>query len=756
MWVELSFGAVLLTATLTTAAWLRARGRLALSQREQDALEKSSRLLAEERRVMEMMGRGASLTEVLDTLTRAIENMAPECLCSILLLDEEGRHLLTGSGGSLPEEYMRAVNGLTIGPDVGACGSAAFRNETVVVEDVSTHYRFAMAKDFVTSFGLRACWSVPIRDSSNNVTGTFAMYHRRPARPRERELELVEAGAHLAGNAIERLRAIHRLRDNDERIKLAEKTAAVGIWQLDFQNGTITVSEELASQLGLARTTSRLRKSEWRSVIHTEDRRTLRAALKRALAADGSFEAEFRAVLPNGSLLWFRTQGRVEFEAGQPRRLNGASVDITRIHEMVIRLERAMRAKSEFLANMSHEIRTPMNGLLGTVDLLLDLGVTAEQREYVHTIRSCGETLLGTVNDILDLSKMEAGKLIVESIPFDLAGLLKEIKGVAAPLAMARGLELRLVVEPGLPETLMGDPQRLRQVFLNLLSNAVKFTDDGDVTLSVATCERGKDNVELHFSVRDTGIGVPAEVQEAIFEPFTQADSSTTRRYGGTGLGLPICRGLVAAMKGRLEIASEPEHGSTFHFKIRFPIAAEPAAPARAVGEGIARSRRRLRILLAEDNPVNQKVASRLLERMGHKVDVVANGRQAVAAVEEVEYDVVLMDCQMPEMDGYTATEVIRRISGMRTLPIIAMTANAMAEDRQRCLDAGMDDYLSKPISADRLYHFLEILYKRPDAPSSRDDTGLSALPQPSPALWPPQTVAAGGPRTDVPAIDPA
>jgi signal transduction histidine kinase/ActR/RegA family two-component response regulator len=721
MWIELSFGAVVLTAVLATAGWLRARRRLALSRREQDALEKSSRVLAEERHVMEMMGKGASLTEVLDTLTHAIENMAPECLCSILLLDEDRRQLMTGSGGSLPAEYMRAVNGLSIGPDVGACGSAAYRNETVVVEDVATDYRFAMVKDFVMSFGLRACWSVPIHDSSNRVSGTFAMYHRRPARPRERELGLVEAGALLAGNAIERLRAIGRLRDSDERIKLAEKTASVGVWQLDLHSGTATVSEELAFQLGQARTTSRLSRREWRSMIHPEDRGELLSALKRALGADGCFEAEFRVIMPNQSIRWFRTQGRIEFEAAHPRRLNGASVDVTKAHEMVLGLEQAMHAKSEFLANMSHEIRTPMNGLLGTVDLLLDLGVTEEQKEYVCTIRSCGEALLATVNDILDLSKIEAGKLIVESIPFHLEELLNETQAVVAPLARARGLALSQVLEPNLPDTLLGDPQRLRQVILNLLSNAVKFTSDGDVTLKVSTCERSEDHVGLRFSVTDTGIGVPAEAQEAIFEPFTQADSSTTRRYGGTGLGLPICRGLVAAMNGRLEIESQPERGSTFHFTILFPIAAEQAAQVKAVDGAIPRSSRRFRVLLAEDNPVNQKVTGRLLERMGHRVDIAGDGRQAVEAVKQAAYDVVLMDCQMPEMDGYTATEVIRSLNGMSALPIIAMTAHAMAEDRNRCLAAGMDDYLSKPISAGRLHHFLETLPDRDMVSTSVD-----------------------------------
>jgi len=710
MGTDLAFPVAVLAALISTAMWLRTRSRLAHTRREQDSLARSTQLLAEERRVMEMMGRGASLPEVLDTLTHAIETMAPECFCTVLLLDQERTHLLTGSGGGLPKEYMAAVNGLTIGPDVGACGSAAYRNETVIVDDIATDGRFALARDFVMSFGLRSCWSVPIRDSYKQVLGTFAMYHCRPAKPRERELRLVEGGAHLAGSAIERLQAMKQLRENDERVKLAEETAALGIWQLDFHSGTITISEKLAVQLGLARANTRLSLEQVRPMIPAEDWQALCSALERVSEAEDSFEAEFRVAQPSGSIRWLRTQARMEFETGQRRRLTGASVDVTRAHEMVVRLERAMQAKGEFLAHMSHEIRTPMNGLLGTVSLLQDLGVTAKQKECIDTIQNCGESLLRIVNDILDLSKIESGKLLVESIPFRLATLLEETEAVIAPAATAKGLDLRREFEAGLPAALRGDPQRLRQVLLNLLSNAVKFTEHGSVTLKVSVRERSQNDVTLQFTVADTGIGIPAAAQEAIFEPFRQADSSTTRRYGGTGLGLAISRGLVIAMNGELDIESEPGLGSAFRFTVSFPIAASGDIPMPIRRDSLLRSSRRLRILIAEDNVVNQKVAKRLLERMGHQVDLAGDGEQAVTAVGESEYDVVLMDCQMPIMDGYTAARAIRSLSGGRMLPIIAMTANAMVEDRQRCLDAGMDDYLSKPISLERLHDLLETL----------------------------------------------
>jgi len=708
MWVETALVGSLIVTGLTFAAWAQVRRRLAASVKEQESHAKSSRVLEHELRVAEMMARGAPLGEVLDALTSSIEELAPECACTILLLDKERQHLLTGSGGSLPAEYMAAVNGLPIGPEIGACGSAAYRNETVIVTDIATDHRFAAGRDFIIGHGLRACWSVPIRDAASQVLGTFAMYHRRPSVPSVRELKIVEAGAYIAGNAIERVRAKERLRENEERIELAERAASLGIWDLDVQSAMVTLSEEMASQLGLARASTRLSLTEVEALIDPEDWSTLRGAFTHAVETNGPFEAEFRVAHSGGCLRSFRTQGRLEIESGRPKRLSGASIDITGEKEMVAQLQRAMHAKSDFLANMSHEIRTPMNGLLGTVELLLDSGVTDEQREYVDTIRCCGETLLGLVNDVLDLSKIEAGKLTLELIPFALERLLNDAAVLIAPMAARRNLQLIRELPPDLPRWVLGDPQRLRQVLLNLLSNAVKFTEHGRVTIGVSSEERGKDAVRLTFFVRDTGVGIPLEVQERIFEPFTQADSSTTRRFGGTGLGLTICRRVMAAMGGTLSLESGAGTGTTFSATVCLPVAAADDRPARAVDDQICRSEASLRILLVEDNLVNQKVAVGLLGKMGHRVAVAENGADAVKAVEKAEYDLVLMDCQMPEMDGYLATRAIRNLGQRGRLPIVAMTANAMPGDRQVCLDAGMDDYLPKPISVKGLGDVIE------------------------------------------------
>jgi PAS domain S-box-containing protein len=723
---QLTIGVSVLCAGIAAIGWRHTRRRLTKSLRQQEELERSSRVLEEERQVLELIARGASLKQVLDALTHAIEHMSPGCLCSVLLLDDDGLRLLEGSGGSLPPEYIRGVHGLEIGPEVGACGTAAFQNEMVIVENVATDPKFAAARGFVLSFGLRACWSMPIRDSKKNVLGTFAMYHQSPAKPRDLELRLVKAGAHLAGNAIERLRSEQTLRENADRIALAEKVASFGIWEVDIASNTLKFSDGFATMMGLSDGPRRLSMDQWRAMIHPEHLAATNAAFESMTPSQPMFQIEFRVVRPDGSVRWHRGHGRVEFTGHLAERVTGASMDITQEKEMLLRLEQAraaaeaaMHAKGAFLANMSHEIRTPMNGIIGTIGLLIDSGVTEEQHEYVNTIRSCGEALLQLVNDILDLSKIEVGKLMLERAPFQLESLVKDTVAVVSPMALARHLDLRLLFEEGLPDTVMGDSQRLRQVLLNLLSNAVKFTETGSVTIGVSVLGGKEDSVELQFRVQDTGIGISPQVQQAIFEPFTQADSSTTRRYGGTGLGLAISRRLITLMGGKLEVQSEPGRGSTFVFAGIFAVVARSAAPARPAQDRIRVSQRCLRILLVEDNVVNQKVAVRLLERMGHKVEIAGDGRQAVAAVQVVEYDLVLMDCQMPVMDGYAAAQAIRQLECGRQLPIIAMTAHAMPEDRRRCLDAGMDEYLAKPISTDKLYDLVETFGGRRAAAAS-------------------------------------
>ena len=442
------------------------------------------------------------------------------------------------------------------------------------------------------------------------------------------------------------------------------------------------------------------------------------------------------------------------------RNISARKADEARLKSYALELERknedmesalttareATRMKSRFLANMSHEIRTPMNGVLGMTDFLLGTELNTEQQEYAESIKRSADSLLLLINDILDISRIEAGKLRLDRVAFALKAKVEETASLFALQARAKGLEFLCQVPESLPDLAVGDPGRLGQVLTNLLGNAIKFTDQGRIGVTVEALRETKEDSLIRFVVHDTGIGISRDQQGRLFESFTQGDDSSTRKYGGTGLGLAISKQLVELMGGEIGVESEAQRGSSFWFTVRFGAAAEnesapapqqprppmppppppvarpaPATPPVATGGSRPKQEtqpsagsvspnhapaihRKYRILLAEDNEINKRITLRLLDKLGLAADAVMNGQEAVQALEKKKYDLVLMDCQMPGMDGYEATAAIRTREGTaRRTPICALTANAMEGDREKCLAAGMDDYVSKPVGLEKL-----------------------------------------------------
>jgi two-component system, sensor histidine kinase len=369
--------------------------------------------------------------------------------------------------------------------------------------------------------------------------------------------------------------------------------------------------------------------------------------------------------------------------------------------------EMASQTKSDFLATISHEIRTPMNGIMGMLQVLQDSPLTGRQKNQVEIAAGSADTLMRLLNDVLDFSKIESGRLDFEAIPFAFPSAIEEVVALLLPRATEKQLQLAVRLEAGLPAHVVGDPIRLKQVLLNLTGNAIKFTERGRVEIAVTRLSANERTVQLRFSVRDTGIGMSAATQQKLFQLFTQGDSSMNRRFGGTGLGLAISQELVLRMGGRIVVQSEPGEGSEFSFELTLPRAQPPVRPI-PVQRLAATQPLAGRLLVIEDDRVNQRVIELLLEKLGLECVIINNGEEGVAAATNEPWAAVLMDCQMPGMDGFEATRRIRQNLAGRPLPIIALTANAMAADRAACLAAGMDDFLAKPVRQDELQLCLE------------------------------------------------
>lgn len=530
----------------------------------------------------------------------------------------------------------------------------------------------------------------------------------------------------------ERKKAEQDLASALEHLKLAVKAGGVGIWDHDMESGEVTWDTQMLALYGKTPADVEPGVERWAVAIHPEDVTTAMAVYETSLRSGrDSFELEFRIIRRNdGAERIIHAIGSIiRDSSGRPVRMTGINWDVTEerlreqkltaalVHEKELaeKARAGERAKSEFLAVMSHEVRTPLNGIIGFAELLSQVASLApEHRDFARTISQSGESLMRILDDILDFSRLEAGRVEVENAPFQPAELLEDVRGLLATQASEKNLQFVVFLDPSLPEHLLGDAGRLRQVLLNLAGNAIKFTDQGSILLSLKPAPDSEKS--LVFSVRDTGSGISQDQLDRIFEPFIQADSSISRRHGGTGLGLAISRRLTECLGGRLTVKSQPGLGSEFFVTLplrtpEHPSPPQTAGPLRELDTTFAASHP-LRVLIVEDDTVNLKLIQTLIRRLGYTPLTALNGYEAVETFRKHHPDCLLMDLQMPEMDGIEATRRIRQLekeTPTRHPYISALTANIFPADRQRCFDAGMDDYLNKPV---KLASLAEILAK--------------------------------------------
>ena len=500
---------------------------------------------------------------------------------------------------------------------------------------------------------------------------------------------------------------------NVERLAWAQRAAGVGYWKLDPKAKSMCVSEEAVQMLGFDDGKTCFSFSELSAAIHQVDQKNLFKAYRRLLVENIPLDLDVTLDLKGNNSAIVHIYGEpILDDNGHRIDINGTIQDITDRKRAEEKIREASAMKDQFLANISHELRTPVNGVMGMADLLQLTVMDEEQTMLTGHIVESSEHLLSVLNDVLDFAAMESGSVRIQSGQFQLGKTVKSSGKLVEAMAQAKNLEMSIVLEKDLPEVVTGDAGRIRQILLNLAGNAIKFTEQGRVKIKVSLEGREARKCQVRFSVMDTGIGIPVEKQKTVFEQFVQVDGSLTRKFGGTGLGLAISKELVELMGGTIGLHSRDGEGTEVWFVLPLEseeISADERSQRTSAVNSVPSSQHQGRILLVEDNRINQLFTKKVLERLGFLVDIADNGQEALSQVQQESYGIVLMDCQMPVMDGYESTRQIRKLgSGYERLPIIALTAHALEGDRERCLEAGMDDYMTKPFVGDGLVQFIK------------------------------------------------
>jgi PAS domain S-box-containing protein len=657
--------------------------------------------------VLELLAGEASVRELLEVVVLGMEEQLPGSRCSALLLDASGRRLVEGVAPHLPDFYNQAIDGLEIGPGVGSCGTAAHARERVIVEDIANHPYWAPYKELAAQAGLAACWSEPIRAASGQILGTFAVYHPVPTTPDEHALELMARSASLASIAIERSRTRLNLAQSEAHLRTLVRTIPDLIWLKNAEGVYLACNPRFEQFFG-ADEADIVGKTDY-DFVPKELADSFRAHDRAAMDRGGSVNEEALTFARGGHQGIFETVKTPTFDAeGHLLGVLGVAREITERKELEktlqqarVAAEAAAEAKGSFLANMSHEIRTPMNAIIGLTELALRTTLTPRQQDYLGKVHVAAHSLLGILNDVLDLSKIESGKLSLEHTVFSLDDVLDGISTVLSVQVEERGLELLFAREADVPTRLVGDPLRLSQVLTNLSSNARKFTEQGDIVVSTQLVGREGDSVTLRFSVRDSGIGMTPEQMSRLFQPFSQADDSTTRRFGGTGLGLAISRQLVEMMGGRIWVDSQPGQGSTFTFDAQFRLA-EEALPQIAPAQGPLQD---LHVLVVDDNPNAREILQSHLSRFSFRVETADCAEQGLDMLKQQAdadpYQLVLMDYRMPGMDGLTAARYIKRDMQLPVVPrVVLVTAASRLAGEVEADHADLDEILARACDA--------------------------------------------------------